>query len=123
MRRRRRIVSSKRRVTTRSDVVKRVLDETLLQPECLKEYSNLTGTPYRKSAARLRYEMSERGKLARRGKTYVTVTVWNRLPYRVHIRREEDGLEGYRLERLQSANSNSTGKRRGRRRRKSQSHD
>jgi hypothetical protein len=53
--------------------------------------------------------MSERGRLVRRGKSYVTVTVWGRRSYRVHIRRDEDGLEGYRLERLKQPSSNNTG--------------
>jgi hypothetical protein len=87
--------------------------EIVLKPECLKQYANLTGTPYRKSAERLRYEMSERGKVVRRRRdeSYISLAVWTTAaPYRVHVRREEDGMWGYRLERVDAPGSSSTGK-------------
>ena len=114
------ILSSKRRVTTKRESIKRVVDEIVLEPECLKQYANLTGTPYRKSAERLRYELSERGKVVRRRRdeSYISVAVWKTAaPYRVHVRRKEDGMWGYRLERVDAPGS-STGKGRRRRRTK-----
>jgi hypothetical protein len=76
---------------------------------------------YRKSAERLRYELSERGKVVRRRRdeSYISVAVWKTAaPYRVHVRREEGGMWGYRLERVDAPGSSSTGKGRRRRRTK-----
>jgi hypothetical protein len=104
-------------MSSKRELVTQVLDETVLQPECLKQYASLTGTPYLKSAEHLRVELGKRGKLARRGDSYISITVWGQRSYRVHIRRDEQGFEGYRLERLNTANASNTGQRKPRKRR------
>lgn len=100
---------------SKRELVRRVVARTVLLPDCLEQYANLTGTPYGDSDWRLRSDLNRRGKLARKGsQSYLTITVWDpQRPYRLHVRRDAEATDefrygGYRLERLNVRSANST---------------